>query len=171
MPTDHAKPVDKVETRSESEGLGRFGPLTEPPEGPYRVRFQKLRTDAGRGAAVLTVLIVSANVAVEVGFVLWLLAPAHHPDFDNPWQINAANFFVIGAVTLVEGLRLINVFSLSLASLLARDPVPVRPDPTMRVAFLTTIVPGKEPLEMVRTTVAAARKIRYAGRFDVWLLD
>lgn len=63
------------------------------------------------------------------------------------------------------------MFSLSLASLLARDPVPVRPDPTMRVAFLTTIVPGKEPLEMVRTTVAAARKIRYAGRFDVWLLD
>jgi cellulose synthase/poly-beta-1,6-N-acetylglucosamine synthase-like glycosyltransferase len=169
--------VDQARTteQSDDKGLGRFGvlagPLTEPPEGPYRVRFQKLRTAGGRGAAARTALIVVANVAVEAAFVLWLLAPEHRPDFDNPWQINAANFFVIGAVALVEGMRLVNVFSLSLASLLARDPVPVRPDPTMRVAFLTTIVPGKEPLDMVRTTLRAARKIRYPGRLDVWLLD
>jgi cellulose synthase/poly-beta-1,6-N-acetylglucosamine synthase-like glycosyltransferase len=149
------------------------GSLSEPPDGPYRVRFQTPRSgrDRGRTAALRTTLILVVNVAVEVGFVLWLLAPAHHPDFDNPWQVNAANYFVIGAVTLVEGLRLINVFSLSLASVVARDPVPVHPDSTMRVAFLTTIVPGKEPLEMVRTTLRAARRIRYAGRLDVWLLD
>ena len=51
---------------------------------------------------------------------------------DNLWQIHAANVFVIGAVTLVEGMRLINVVSLSMASLLARDPVPVVPDPSLR---------------------------------------
>jgi cellulose synthase/poly-beta-1,6-N-acetylglucosamine synthase-like glycosyltransferase len=147
------------------------GPLTEPPEGAYRVRFQKLRTQRGRGSAVWTVAIVVVNVLVEVGFVLWLLSPDHHPDFDNTWQVNVANYFVIGAVALVEGMRLINVFSLSLASIVARDPVPVRPDPSLRVAFLTTIVPGKEPLEMVRTTLRAAREIRYEGRIDVWLLD
>jgi cellulose synthase/poly-beta-1,6-N-acetylglucosamine synthase-like glycosyltransferase len=147
------------------------GPLTEPPHGPYKVRYQKLRTERGRGSALRTVAIVVVTVLVEFGFVLWLLSPDHHPDFDNPWQVNAANYFVIGAVALVEVLRLVNVFSLSLASIVARDPVPVRPDPSLRVAFLTTIVPGKEPLEMVRTTLRAARKIRYAGRFDVWLLD
>jgi hypothetical protein len=101
------------------------GPLTEPPDGPYRVQFQKLRTERGRGSAVRTVGIVVVNVLVEVGFVLWLLSPDHHPDFDNPWQVNAANYFVIGAVALVEGMRLINVFSLSLASIVAR-PVPAR---------------------------------------------
>jgi cellulose synthase/poly-beta-1,6-N-acetylglucosamine synthase-like glycosyltransferase len=162
-----------VDSRPE-EGVGRFGvlagPLTEPPEGSYRVRFRRLRRGS-RGSAVRTVLIVVANVAVEVAFVLWLLAPAHHPDFDDPWQVDAANVFVIGAVTLVEGLRLVNVFSLSLASLIARDPVPVRPDTTLRVAFLTTIVPAKEPLETVRATLRAARQIRYEGRLDVWLLD
>jgi hypothetical protein len=26
------------------------GPLTDPPDGPYRVRFQKLRTERGRGS-------------------------------------------------------------------------------------------------------------------------
>lgn len=161
--------------QADDGGLGRFGvlagPLTEPPDGPYRVRFQRLHTAGGRGRAIRTGLIITLNVAVEVAFVLWLLSPDHHPDFDNPWQINVANVFVIGAVTLVEGMRLINVFSLSLASLLARDPVPVMPDPSLRVAFLTTIVPGKEPLEMVRTTLQAARRIRYEGRLDVWLLD
>lgn len=171
MPIEHAPSSGRVE----DGGVGRFGvlagPLTQPPDGPYRVRFQKLHTGAGRGRAIRTVLIVAANVAVEVAFVVFLVSSAHHTDFTNPWQINAANVFVIGAVTLVEGMRLVNVFSLSLASLLARDPVPVVPDPSLRVAFLTTIVPGKEPLEMVRTTVAAARRIRYAGRLDVWLLD
>lgn len=30
-------------------------------------------------------------MAVEVAFVLWLLSSDHHPDFDNPWQVNAAS--------------------------------------------------------------------------------
>ena len=147
------------------------GPVTEPPAGPYRVCFQKLATDRGKTSKARTMAIVALNVLIEVAFVLWLLAPEHHPDFDGTWQMNAANGFVVGAVALVEVLRLINVFSLSLASLVARDPVPVRPDPALRVAFLTTIVPGKEPLRMVQTTLRAARKIRHGGRFDVWLLD
>jgi cellulose synthase/poly-beta-1,6-N-acetylglucosamine synthase-like glycosyltransferase len=145
------------------------GPVTEPPEGPYRVAYQKLAR--GRAAGLRTALIVTLNVAVELAFVVWLLAPAHHPEFDAAPVVNVANVFVLVTVAIVEVLRLVNVFSLSLASFLARDPVPVRPDPSMRVAFLTTIVPGKEPLEMVRTTLRAARRIRYEGRLDVWLLD
>jgi cellulose synthase/poly-beta-1,6-N-acetylglucosamine synthase-like glycosyltransferase len=47
----------------------------------------------------------------------------------------------------------------------------VKPESGQRVAFLTTIVPGKEPLELVRPTLEAARSIRYDGPFDVWLLD
>ena len=43
---------------------------------------------------------------------------------------------------------LCNVLTVSRACLVARDPVPVEPDSTLRVAFLTTIVPGKEPVEM-----------------------
>ena len=64
-----------------------------------------------------------------------------------------------------------NVGTLALATLNARDPVPVTPLPDRRVAFLTTMVPGKEPLEMVRRTLEAALKMRYEGRLDVWLLD
>lgn len=147
------------------------GPLTEPPDGPYRVSYRPLNRDRGRRHAIGTVLIVCTNVAIEIAFVVWLLSPAHHPDLDAAPLVNAANVFVLCSVALVEGLRMVNVLSLSLASLLMRDPVPVHPDPTLWVAFLTTIVPGKEPVEMVRATLQAARRIRHEGHLDVWLLD
>ncbi|RZT87868.1 cellulose synthase/poly-beta-1,6-N-acetylglucosamine synthase-like glycosyltransferase [Pseudonocardia sediminis] len=149
------------------------GAITEPPpEGEtYRVRYRNLHEGQERRQWVKTLAIIGANIGFELLFVLWLLQPGHHPDADERWWIQAANVFVIGSIALVEGLRLINVFSLSLASVIARDPVPVRPDPTLRVAFLTTIVPGKEPIEMVRATLEAAKRIRHAGTFDVWLLD
>nr|WP_275585974.1 cellulose synthase catalytic subunit [Geodermatophilus sabuli] len=40
-----------------------------------------------------------------------------------------------------------------------------------RIAFLTTIVPGKEPLAMVRRTLQGAMAVRYDGVLHVWLLD
>lgn len=143
-----------------------------PPEGErYRVRYRNLHDGLRTRQWVKSLAIIAANVAFEVLFVVWLLQPSHHPDVDERWWIAAANVFVIGSIALVEGLRLVNVFSLSVASVLARDPIPVQPDPTLRIAFLTTIVPSKEPLEMVRDTLAAARRIRHDGTFDVWLLD
>jgi cellulose synthase (UDP-forming) len=36
---------------------------------------------------------------------------------------------------------------------------------------LTTIVPGKEPIEMVLATLGAMKRIRHDGVMDVWLLD
>jgi cellulose synthase/poly-beta-1,6-N-acetylglucosamine synthase-like glycosyltransferase len=147
------------------------GPITEPPEGPYRVRFRGVHSSDGSRRYLGSLAVVVVNVAVEIGFVLWLLHPSHHPEVEGGGWALAANVFVIASIALVEGMRLINVISLSLASMLARDPVPVRPQAGLRVAFLTTIVPGKEPVEMVRTTLEAARRIHHDGRFDVWLLD
>jgi hypothetical protein len=147
------------------------GPIEEAPvEGTYRPRFRVVHASGGRRAWLRSLSIIAVNVAFEVAFVLWLLAPDHRPEVEGGWVL-AANVFVISSIAVVEGLRLVNVCSLSLASVIARDPVPVRPDPAMRVAFLTTIVPGKEPLEMVRATLRAAQRIRYDGTFHVWLLD
>ena len=53
----------------------------------------------------------------------------------------------------------------------ARDPIPMKPQPGLRVAVLTTIVPGKEPLELVMTTLRAMKRIRHDREIDVWLLD
>src|SRR2546429_254433 len=48
---------------------------------------------------------------------------------------------------------------------------PVQPDPSNRIAFVTTCVPGKEPPDMVRATLTAAVSLRSPAPFDVWLLD
>lgn len=53
----------------------------------------------------------------------------------------------------------------------ARDPIPMMRPPGLRVAVLTTIVPGKEPIELVMATLRAMRRIRHDGVLDVWLLD
>ena len=66
---------------------------------------------------------------------------------------------------------LVNVLTVSRACLAARDPIPVEPDTGLRVAFLTTIVPDKEPLEMAERTLRAAKTIVYGGQLDLWLLD
>jgi hypothetical protein len=64
-----------------------------------------------------------------------------------------------------------NVLSNAHATLVARDPVPVVPETGTRVAFLTSFVPGKEPLAMVTKTLEAAVRIRHRGLLHIWLLD
>jgi hypothetical protein len=47
----------------------------------------------------------------------------------------------------------------------------VHSQPGARTAFLTSFVPGKEPIAMVRATLEAASRLRHHGLLDVWLLD
>ncbi|HVW41327.1 MAG TPA: cellulose synthase catalytic subunit [Amycolatopsis sp.] len=138
---------------------------------PYRVAFANLQAADGTARFVRSIAIAVLNLLLEVLFFGWLLQPNHlPPPHGNAWAV-AANIFVISAIALMELLRLINVVSLSLASIVARDPVPVPPQDGLRAAFVTTIVPGKEPIEMVERTLRAAKRIRYASGIDVWLLD
>lgn len=148
------------------------GPVRDVPEGrQYRVRYRNLRKTGGGGQATKTVLIALLNLAFEGVFFVWLLQPSHFVEPDPGRWHTIANTFVICSIALVEALRLINVVSLCAASLAARDPIPVKPDPDLRVAFLTTIVPSKEPIAVVRETLRGALRIRHTGVFDVWILD
>jgi cellulose synthase/poly-beta-1,6-N-acetylglucosamine synthase-like glycosyltransferase len=154
-----------------SEITGPIQDINSRESSEYRVKFTTLQATDGRGSYVRSIAIAGFNLALETLFLIWLLQPGHRTSADGPGWLIAANLFVIGAIGLMEVMRMINVVSLSLASIVARDPIPVRPAVGERVAFVTTIVPGKEPLEMVERTLAAARRIRYDGRLDVWLLD
>nr|BFE73475.1 hypothetical protein GCM10020092_067760 [Actinoplanes digitatis] len=116
-------------------------------------------------------LITLFAFAFESTFFAWLLSSIEVPERTLHPGLYAATIFMIVATALIELFRLVNVVTLCLATLWARDPVPVVPQADLRVAFLTTIVPGKEPVDMVERTLRAARAIRHAGRYDVWLLD
>jgi cellulose synthase/poly-beta-1,6-N-acetylglucosamine synthase-like glycosyltransferase len=148
------------------------GELTDPPSGtdPYRVRYRSL-LGIERRHPLRTALITLLCVLVEVVFVVWLLRPEHLPLPTTRPALNAANIFLVCAIGVMEVMRMVNVFSLALASLAVRNPIPVRASRDLRVAFATTVVPSRESLDVVRRTLRAARAIHYPGTLDIWLLD
>jgi len=80
---------------------------------------------------------------------------------------SAAPTYILVAVLLGGWLALWELRWLALP-LMAR-PVPVAPTPGLRVAAVTTIVPSKEPLAMLETTLRALIGMRYPH--DTWVLD
>ncbi|GAA4951406.1 glycosyltransferase family 2 protein [Actinoplanes utahensis] len=151
------------------DGFSRLaGDVEAVPDGDdYQVRLQPL----SRRRPIRSALIAAFAFAFESTFFGWLLAKVELPDRRMQTALFLVTVFMIAATALIELFRLVNVVTLCLATLRARDPIPVPPDERLRVAFLTTIVPGKEPIEMVERTLRAATRIRHPGRYHVWLLD
>jgi cellulose synthase/poly-beta-1,6-N-acetylglucosamine synthase-like glycosyltransferase len=157
------------------------GPLGRPSPGEaYRVQYRGIHRS--RREWLVTRLIALVLVALDVRFIYWLIFQSQYPDLGGwLWQaaigpIEADAYILLlagmaGGSIVMQLFLLTNVLTVSRACLVARDPVPVEPDPGFRVAFLTTIVPGKEPIEMAERTLRAATAIVYAGKLDVWLLD
>ena len=145
------------------------GPLSEP-ETPYRVRYQSLLSREPH--RVRAVLLMTAAPLLSGALLLFLVWPSHWTERDHvPWWLLVADAVMLGCIGLIELFRLLNVISIAHATMVARDPVPVTPEPGTSVAFLTTYVPGKEPIAMVRATLEAAVAMRHQGQLDVWLLD
>jgi cellulose synthase/poly-beta-1,6-N-acetylglucosamine synthase-like glycosyltransferase len=131
---------------------------------------------------VTTRLIALVLAAVDVRFIYWLIFQSQHPHLGVwLWQSTVHAAATDAYILLLAGMAfgsivmqlflLLNVLTVSRACLAARDPIPVEPDTRLRVAFLTTIVPGKEPIEMAERTLKAAKEIVYGGKLDLWLLD
>ena len=157
------------------------GPLTRPrSDEPYQVQYRSIHRNKREWAA--TRLIALILVALDARFIYWLIFQSQYPRLGAwLWQASAHGALTDGYITLRAGMAfgsivmqlflLTNVLTVSRACLAARDPVPVEPDTRLRVAFLTTIVPGKEPIEMAERTLRAAKAIVYGGTLDLWLLD
>ncbi|MBM7441391.1 glycosyltransferase [Streptomyces sp. HB132] len=86
------------------------------------------------------------------------------------WLVLADSLTLV-SVGLVELFLLANLAAVAYALSVARDPVPVTPEPGRGLAFLTTYVPGREPLSTVRAALEGAVRMRHPGPLDVWLLD
>ncbi len=144
------------------------GSILSRPQPGYRVQYKSVL----RGRNVCTALVlIAANLAFQISFLIWLFLPSHINFTYLSGPAKAGVIFILCGIAVIEGLRLFNVASLCLSTLLAKDPRPVQPEPGMRVAFTTTIVPGKEPWELAEKTLRHALDINYAGPIDVWLLD
>ncbi|MFE7707933.1 glycosyltransferase family 2 protein [Streptomyces sp. NPDC057486] len=149
------------------------GPLTLPDPGrPYSVQYRSLLSQEPH--RLRAALLLGAAPLVSLGLFAWLMQPEHwtqrDPNLKNDTLL-ILDIVMLVSIGLIELFRTMNVLSNAHATLVARDPVPVVPEPGTRVAFLTSFVPGKEPLEMVTKTLEAAVRIRHRGPMHVWLLD
>ncbi|MEV7088630.1 cellulose synthase catalytic subunit [Streptomyces sp. NPDC093085] len=149
------------------------GPLTRPaPDRPYKVQYRSLLSQENR--RIRAALLLGAAPLLSIGLFVWLMQPQHwterDPNLDNDLLL-VLDVVMLVSIGLIELFRTMNVLSNAHATLVARDPVPVIPESGTRVAFLTSFVPGKEPLEMVTKTLEAAVRIRHRGVLHVWLLD
>ncbi|MEU2758695.1 MULTISPECIES: glycosyltransferase family 2 protein [unclassified Streptomyces] len=166
--------AEKELPRYDYEHYSRLaGPLTQPPAGkPYKVQYRSLISQEPH--RVRAALLLGAAPLVSLGLFAWLMQPSHWTDRDPNLDddlLLVLDVIMLVSIGLIELFRTMNVLSNAHATLVARDPVPVVPESGTRVAFLTSFVPGKEPLEMVTKTLEAAVKIRHRGVMHVWLLD
>ncbi|MGW0118505.1 glycosyltransferase family 2 protein [Streptomyces sp. NPDC003327] len=146
------------------------GPLTEPDPAAYKVQYRSLLAkEPHRIRAVLLMGLAPVLSAVLLAYLVW---PTHWTvrEGGDLWLVRFDKVMLV-SIGLICFFMLVNVASIAHATMVARDPIPVRPEPGTRVAFLTTYVPGKEPLTMVRGTLEGAVRLRHDGLLDVWLLD
>ncbi|MEU6930482.1 cellulose synthase catalytic subunit [Streptomyces sp. NPDC046374] len=146
------------------------GPLTDPAPAAYRVRYRSLLSkEPHRVRAVLLMGLAPLLSALLLAYLVW---PSHWTvrEGDDRWRVPYDTVMLV-SIGLICFFMLVNVTSIAHATLVARDPIPVHPEKGTRVAFLTTYVPGKEPLSMVRATLRGAVRLVHEGPLDVWLLD
>ncbi|MET7356854.1 cellulose synthase catalytic subunit [Streptomyces sp. NPDC005562] len=136
----------------------------------YRVQYRSLL--AGEPHRIRAVLLMSLAPVLTGLLLVYLVWPTHWTEREGAdrWLIGL-DVTMLVAIGLIELFMLVNVVSIAHATMVARDPIPVFPEPGTRVAFLTTYVPGKEPLSMVRATLEGAVRVHHPGPLDVWLLD
>ena len=125
----------------------------------------------GKGNTLKALSLILANFAIETVFLGWLGYTFYTYLTKDNAPITTGLIVIITCIVLIELFRLVNMLTLCVATLAAKSPVPAAPERKKRIAFTTTIVPSKEPFEMVKKTLEAMKKVQYKGKMDVWLLD
>ena len=114
-------------------------------------------------------LLLAVGVFLAARFAFFWFSSARLPrDFGT--RLNIADVLMFAGLSFVVWHRqLLDMFAwLACARLEAYRPAPP-PGPGMRVAFITTFVPGSESIEMLRRTLINIVRADY--RHDTWLLD
>lgn len=141
------------------------GSLSEARES--RINFRRVGTTRQKR----TLAIWSASLlSLDVFFIIWLLNPRH---LVSSGTVLNTSLSILGfiCVLVIELTRIYQGVSIAFFAHKAVDPIPQIPEKGKRVAILTTIVPSKEPVQIVRRTLQAMKQIYYAGQVDVWILD
>ncbi len=145
-----------------------LGPL-QPNKGSveYRPLLQ------GRDRLYVRLLTV-AFVASSLSFIAYLAWPGHVPDLSGRGL--GYSMMAVAGIILIVTLQIIQLIGTSTTlnfALRGKLPVPMEPEPGLRIAMLTTIVPSKEPWEQARDTMLMFQQqhVPEGTVVDAWILD
>lgn len=112
--------------------------------------------------------LLSEGFLIVTLFFVWWFNPSHIPNnFDGVRHIFDFILFIL--VSYVVWYEIINqIFSWYIAGF-ASNPVPLKPEDNLKVAFLTAFVPGKEPYDVLENTLKSMVNCDY--KHETWLLD
>jgi len=166
-----AGPAPSTERRAAGKLYGRTATDLTGPLQPTRPSVAYRRV-LGRSQHRTLIALGVLHIALAVALAGFLALPGQLPPLRrSDYLADAlmlAGWVVMILLQLIAGVR---TWALTFFAANAKDPVPMVPPAGLRVAVLTTIVPGKEPLELVLTTLRAMKRLRHDGPVDVWLLD
>jgi cellulose synthase/poly-beta-1,6-N-acetylglucosamine synthase-like glycosyltransferase len=109
------------------------------------------------------------GVASLIAFYGWWLQPEHVPtNFTGWWHI--FDFVIFALLTIVVSHRVfMDIYTwVVIRKIQPRTKAPL-PEPGMKVAFITTFVPGTEGLDLLMRTLPTMLTVDYPH--DTWLLD
>ena len=141
-------------------------------EVPYEVAFREVIKQNSPLYRIWTRFVAYGSLLLVLVFGFILFQPAHWVIIDRPdYPLALASAIMLGCLIFLQLFMIVGAYAASRSTVKAKDPIPVCPPSNLRVAFATTRAPG-EPISMVRTTLEAAKAVRYkGGEVHVWLLD
>lgn len=111
------------------------------------------------------------TIVATLMLAAYVLLPSNYPARSENRIINILAFSGLLAMVMLQIIAAMRAGAIMYHARRVKDPVPIKPDKDLRVAVLTTIVPDKEPVELVMSTLRAMKRIAHDGVLDVWLLD
>jgi cellulose synthase/poly-beta-1,6-N-acetylglucosamine synthase-like glycosyltransferase len=164
------KHTTHLQSRESSRHAGPIMPLKN--RKNYRSRFISVMSYDPLLFRIWTRFVAYGSLLLVFCFAYILFQPSHWLVFQ---QINpitkTENLIMLICLALLQLFLILGTLASTRSTLIAKDPVPVRPQNKLRIAFATTRAPG-EPVALVQTTLEAATRVHYnGGVVDVWLLD
>jgi cellulose synthase (UDP-forming) len=163
-------PAHRPERREEGRLYGRTATEVTGPLQPAgsTVRYRDALTPRQRRKVLALGWL---HISLAVALAGYLLLPSNLPRLEAGPVVDVAVVTGLVLMVLLQLVAAVRTWTITYHAGRARDPIPMRPQAGLRVAVLTTIVPGKEPIELVMATLRAMLRIRHDGVLDVWLLD
>jgi cellulose synthase (UDP-forming) len=114
-------------------------------------------------------VLMVVGVGSGIVFYAWWLQPEHIPrNFHGWWHIVDVVIFLL-LTAVISHRAFMDLYAwVVVRKVQKRTPAPV-PEPGLRVAFITTFVPGVEGMDLLKRTLPAMTLAEYPH--DTWLLD